>query len=210
MPESATQPQSDNSSETQPSISEPLLPQEPPSPAQRRASSGALLLIGVPLAGALLTWLGISMFSSNPTSPPAAVTRQPATQPAIETRPAMEENVADSAEAEPVSVEPEPRQQPDAPPSAIDEVTPEVPQSALDTISGTVRVSVRVAIDNDGAVVDAVADDPGPSRYFERLSVAASKKWTFTSASSEEQRTMLVKFNFTREGVTAHASPDEE
>jgi TonB family protein len=216
MPESATQPQSDTPSETQPVISEPLPSPEPPPPAWWRVNRGALLLIGVPLAGALLTWLGISIFSSKPTTPPAAVAEQPATPPAvetppaIETPPAMEANAVSSAEAEPESVDPEPPQQPDAPPSAINEVTPDVPQSALNTISGTVRVSVRVTIDNAGAVVDAAADDPGPSRYFERLSVAASKKWTFTSANSEEQRTMLVKFKFTREGVTAEASPDEK
>lgn len=222
MPESATQPQSDTPSETQPVIGEPLLAQEPPPPAWWRVNRGALLLIGVPLAGALLTWLAISIFSSNPTTPPAAVAEQPATKPAIETapaietppaietQPAMEANAASSAEAEPEPVEPEPLPRPYAPPSAINEVTPEVPQSALDTISGTVRVSVRVTVDNAGTVVDAAADNPGPSRYFERLSVAASKKWTFTPASSEEQRTMLVKFSFTREGVTAQASAHEE
>jgi TonB family protein len=210
-------------------ISETPPPPEPPAPVARwRVSRSALLLIGGPLAGALLVWLGISLFSSDATTPPVVVTEQPAPQPgietqpaveappAIETPPAMESNAANPAEAEPQPVEPEqpvapePAQQPDAPLSAINEVTPDVPQSALDTISGTVRVSVRVTIDKEGAVVDAAADDPGPSRYFERLSIAASKKWTFTPANSEEPRTMLVKFNFTREGVTAHADPDEE
>ena len=90
---------------------------------------------------------------------------------------------------------------------AINEVLPNVPQSALDTIRGTVRVSVRVTIDKVGSVVDATAEDGGPSRYFERLAVDASKKWTFTPADLEEQRTMLVRFNFTREGVTAHTEP---
>ena len=224
MPESATQPNSDTPSEAEPVISEPLPLQEPPSPAWWRVKRGALLLIGVPLAGALLTWLGISIFSSNPTTSPAAVIEQPPTKPAVEAQPAMEATVESSAEAEPEPVDPEPvdaesvdpepvdpepPQQPDAPPTTINEVIPDVPQSALDTITGTVRVSIRVTIDNEGAVVDAVAADPGPSRYFERLSVAASKKWTFTPANAEEQRTMLVKFNYTREGVTAQANPDE-
>ena len=78
------------------------------------------------------------------------------------------------------------------------------------TITGTVRVSIRVTLDNEGAVVDATAANPGPSRYFERLSLAASKKWTFTPANSDEPRTMLVKFNYTRDGVAAYANPDEE
>jgi TonB family protein len=66
-------------------------------------------------------------------------------------------------------------------------------------------VSVRVIIDKDGAVLTAAADDPGPSRYFERLALEASRKWTFTPAASDEQRTALLKFHFTRGGVTARA-----
>ena len=221
MSESATQPQSDTPSDIQPVIIEPRLPQEPPPPARWHVSRSALLLIGGPIAGALLVWLGIVAFRSDPAPPPpAAVAEQPAPEPApvIETQPAIDASVASSAEAEPESVpepvpEPvaaEPPQPSDAPLSAVNEVIPNAPQSALDTIRGTVRVSIRVTIDNEGAVVDATADNPGPSRYFERLSLEASRKWTFTPANAAELRTMLVKFNFTREGVAAYAEPDEE
>lgn len=61
-------------------------------------------------------------------------------------------------------------------------------------------------VDKDGTVLIATADEPGPSRYFERLAVEASKKWTFTPADSEAQRIMLVRFNFTRAGTTARAN----
>ena len=227
MPESATQPQSDTSSDTQPTIGEPLLSSEPllagepllspePPPARWRLSKSTLLLIGVPIAGALLVWLAISTFAPNPTTAPAAVAEQAAPEPApvVETQPAVEASVPGAAEAqpefEPEPVDPEPPQPQSVVPSAINEVIPAVPQSALDTIRGTVRVSVRVTIGNDGSVVDATAEDGGPSRYFERLAVDASRKWTFTPANLAEQRTMLVKFSFTREGATAQAEPDEE
>jgi TonB family protein len=227
MPESATQPQSDTSSDTQPTIGEPLLSSEPllagepllspePPPARWRLSKSTLLLIGGPIAGALLVWLAISTFAPNPATAPAAVAEQAAPEPApvIETQPAVEASVPGSSEAQPEfapePVDPEPPQPQSVVPSAINEVIPAAPQSALDTIRGTVRVSVRVTIDNDGSVVDATAEDGGPSRYFERLAVDASRKWTFTPANLDEQRTMLVKFNFTREGVTAHAEPAEE
>jgi TonB family protein len=122
-----------------------------------------------------------------------------------------ERAAAEAASAEPATVAPEPRSAvQNAVLSATNEVTPKVPQSALNTITGTVRVSVRVTIDKQGAVVDTAPEDGGPSRYFERISVDASRKWTFAPAASEEQRTMLVKFNFTREGVTAHADPTEQ
>jgi TonB family protein len=70
-------------------------------------------------------------------------------------------------------------------------------------------VSIRVIVDKDGTVIAAAADDPGPSRYFERLSLEAAKKWTFTPAESQAQRVMLVRFNFTREGTTARAHPPQ-
>lgn len=211
MPESATQLQSDALPDTQPAVSEPVLPQDP-APARWRVSRSALLLIGGPLAGALIVWLAISTFSSKAAPPPEAIAEQPAPEPAIEEQPVIAADVANSAEreAEPALVDPEPLPPPYVPPSAINEVTPQVPQSALNTISGTVRVAVRVTLDSQGVVLDAIAADPGPSRYFERLSVDASRKWTFPPANSEQQRTRLVKFNFTREGVTAHAEPVEE
>ncbi|HWJ00697.1 MAG TPA: energy transducer TonB [Burkholderiales bacterium] len=83
---------------------------------------------------------------------------------------------------------------------------PEVPRSAQKTIRGTVRVSVRVIVDKKGSVLAATADDPGPSRYFERLALQASEKWTFAPTDSEKQRIMRVRFSFTRAGTTARAN----
>jgi TonB family protein len=93
------------------------------------------------------------------------------------------------------------------PSSVVNEVIPAVPRSASQTIRGTVRVSVRVIVGDDGKVVAATAADPGPSRYFERLSLEAAKQWTFVPAEGAEKRLMLVKFNYTRSGATAKASP---
>ncbi|HJS76848.1 MAG TPA: TonB family protein [Burkholderiales bacterium] len=138
----------------------------------------------------LLSWVAISMFRTEPTSAPGAP------KPATET--------AETRSAEAKSVESEVRKQPDASPSL--EVIPSVPRSARETIRGTVRVSVRVIVDKEGTVLVATADDPGPSRYFERLAIQASKKWTFAPADAEEQRIMLVRFNFTRAGTTARAN----
>ena len=105
-----------------------------------------------------------------------------------------------------VSEPPQVQQQPDVPPSPINEVIPDVPRSARETIRGTIRVSIRVIVDKEGKVLAATADEPGPSRYFERLAVEASKKWTFTPADTEEQRIMLVRFYYKRAGTSARAS----
>lgn len=175
---------------------------EPPeaAPLPPRFNRNALLIAGV--VAVLLGWAGISMLRTASTP---EVSDEPLSRPATETaetRPAQVE--PRSAEAKPV--DPEVREQPDAPPSPINEVLPDVPRSALETIRGTVRVSVRVTIDKAGTVIAATADDRGPSRYFERLALEASKQWTFTPAHSAEQRVMLVKFAFTRAGATAQAN----
>ena len=162
--------------------------EELPPPIRPRLSKTALLAM-VGIVAVLLGWLGVSTFRSDPAPAPIA-SNEPPPKPATE-----------PAEATPV----EPAPQPDPPPSPVNKVIPDVPKSALDTITGTIRVSVRVTLDKQGAVIDATADDRGPSRYFERLAVDASKRWTFTPATLEEKRTMLVKFNFTRNGATADA-----
>jgi TonB family protein len=89
----------------------------------------------------------------------------------------------------------------------IHEELPVVPRSASQTIRGTIRVAVRVIVDDDGNVVAATSDNPGPSRYFERLSLQAAKKWRFAPAETGGKRLARVRFNYTRSGTTAKASP---
>ena len=170
-----------------------LVAQEPtPPPAPPRLSKSALLVI-LGVVAVLLGWIAFSVFRSEPAPAPTASNeplRKAATEP---------------VKAAPV--EPEVPQQPDPPPSPINEALPDASQNALKTIRGTIRVSVRVTIDKQGNVVDATVEERGPSRYFERISVDASKKWTFTPANLEEKRAMLLQFNFTRFGATAEANP---
>jgi outer membrane biosynthesis protein TonB len=93
--------------------------------------------------------------------------------------------------------------QPDAPTISINEVLPDVPRSALQTIHGTIRVSIRLLVDEHGTVLTASPHIAGPSRYFERLALESAKKWIFTPANAQ-QRTLFVRFYFRRQGVTAH------
>lgn len=161
---------------------------------RRRLNRGALLLI-LGAVAVLLSWVGISAFRTEPTAASAADERGPNSESQPPTP------VPAPSKATPVV-----RKQPDASLSPISEVIPDVKRSARETIRGTVRVSVRVIVDQEGSVLAATADDPGPSRYFERLAIQASKKWTFSPTGSEEQRIMLVRFDFTRAGTTARAN----
>jgi TonB family protein len=179
-----------------------LTPKGPPeAPVRRRLSRDALLLI-LGAVAVLGSWVGISMFRTEPTAAPAATeaARNPTSQPSAPVP-------APSAAAPAVSNEPIPKA--DAPPSAINQVIPDVSRSAQQTIRGTIVVSVRVTVGKEGTVLGATPVIRGPSRYFERLAVEAAKKWTFTPAVREEPRIMLVSFSFKRTGTTARASPQK-
>ena len=181
----------------------------PRAPVRRRLSRGTLLLILGAAVAVLLGWVAISVFRTEPTSAPAATDGAPNSE-SQSLAPAPEPSkvapvVPQTKPAGAKSVESELQKQPDASPLIISEVIPDVPRSARETIRGTVRVSVRVIVDEEGTVLVATADDPGPSRYFERLAIQASKKWKFAPTDSGEQRIMLVRFNFRRAGTTARA-----
>ena len=89
--------------------------------------------------------------------------------------------------------------------SALHEEIPAVPASALQTIHGHIRVGVRVMVDKEGTVYAAIVDQPGPSRYFERVAIEAAKKWTFPPSEEEATRLKLIRFEFTRQGAKGHA-----
>ncbi|MGA8870630.1 MAG: TonB family protein [Candidatus Acidiferrales bacterium] len=90
----------------------------------------------------------------------------------------------------------------------LSRVLPDVLRSASATISGTVRVRVRVNVDPSGNVTGAQFDWPGPSRYFARLSMAAARQWKFRppgvnakSAASE----WIIRFDYTNSAISATA-----
>jgi TonB family protein len=87
-------------------------------------------------------------------------------------------------------------------PAGVHEEIPDVPQRARRSIHGHVRVSVRLIVDQNGSVYAALVEDPGPSKYFERIAIEAAKKWTFPPLDSRESRLELVRFDFTGAGTT--------
>ena len=167
----------------------------PPVPVRPPLNRGALLLVVVAVA-AMLSWLGISMFRAEPPPAQVATEEQPITHAPDETQPLP------PAEVAPVPSDQPPPQSP----SASDQVIPDVSRNALNTISGTIRVSIRVIVAKDGTVLAATADEPGPSRYFARLATEAARQWTFAPSDSDERRVKLVRFYFKRSGVTARVA----
>lgn len=194
-----------------------ILPTESLQPPVRRRIGKRALLLSAGFA-VLVGWVGVSMFRSEPPSTPALSAPAPNSEsPAPSSTPARTEASPVRAETPREAAEPQlssnkpgligsqTPEQPDAPPTPMNAVVPNVPQSALNTIRGTIRVTVRVTIDKAGAVVASIPEERGPSRYFERLAVEAAQKWAFNPHATREQRTMLLRFSFTRSGAAGQA-----
>jgi TonB family protein len=80
------------------------------------------------------------------------------------------------------------------------QVLPQVPLSARETIHGKVRVKVRVAVNPNGDVSSATLVSPGPSRYFARLALEASRQWKFKPAVDGQTAPVmwLLEYRFGR------------
>jgi TonB family protein len=86
-------------------------------------------------------------------------------------------------------------------------VIPNVSQSSLQTIHGTIKVPIRITVDPEGRVIAAAPHSRGPSRYFERIALDASKQWTFAPATADTKREALLQFNFSRNATSADVRP---
>ena len=87
----------------------------------------------------------------------------------------------------------------------IHQALPEVPQTSLDTIQGTVRVSIKVQVDQAGNVVKSDIDSAGPSPYFARLAMQAAQGWKFAPSAQDDQRQFVLRFEFRNTGIKASA-----
>ena len=85
----------------------------------------------------------------------------------------------------------------------LDQVAPAASPKALATISGTVRVGVKVHVDAAGNVSDAALQNSGPSRYFSGLSLKAAQQWVFTPPEVNGRSVpsdWVIQFHFTKAG----------
>jgi TonB family protein len=90
--------------------------------------------------------------------------------------------------------------------SVTHQVLPEVPQSAMNTITGTIKVGVRVEVDTSGKVTAAKLTTPGPSRYFANLALKAAQRWEFSPPEVNGQAAASVwqvRFHFRRTSTQA-------
>jgi serine/threonine-protein kinase Stk1 len=158
------------------------------------------LIIGFVLLVAIIVGLEMHSHKTNPAPLQTESTREaPAAEP-------------DSHLATPAA--PPSAAGPDATASASGEVLsrsmPNVPDKASNTIHGTVGVVVRVEVDAAGVVTHADLATRGPSAYFARLALGASRSWRFKPPQQDGRpvsSTWLLHYAFRRNGV--YVKPEE-
>ena len=94
--------------------------------------------------------------------------------------------------------------------AVAEKVMPSVSHRSLHTITGKVRVAVRLAVDKSGHVEQASLSSPGPSKYFADVALSAARRWTFEPprvAGDAVASQWIVHFAFGRGGV--EAKPDQ-
>lgn len=180
------------------SVPAPLpVPTTPPrGPVKRGTIIAALLVIAV--------LVGLIVFFSRSKSvpaPAAATAEQPAPAVPPETAPAQ-------SSKPPVSVPVEaPKKTIASPGEVVHQVLPDISQSARNTITGTIKVGVRVEVDPSGKVTSAeVKSDSAKSKYFERLTLAAAQRWEFSAPEVDGKptaSTWLLKFRIKRTSIEA-------
>jgi TonB family protein len=160
------------------------------------------LIIGVALLVAIIIGFAIRSHTTHTASPQAERRRQ---APEAE----HDSNTASSAPGPAApAASPSTAAAPGMITSASGEVLsrsmPDVPDKASNTIHGTVGVAVRVDVDATGAVTQAELAIRGPSAYFARLALEASRNWKFKAPQPEGRpvpSTWLLHYAFRRDGV---------
>ena len=133
--------------------------------------------------------------SSTPpqTSPPRASSPQVSPQRAVQTAPVEQPPAhAPSSRAQPGSA------QTSATDDIVERVMPQVSPSARRTVSGKLKVRVRVVVDAAGNVTEAKLKDAGPSQYFARVALEAARRWKFAPVPDANRRDWTLLFAFTR------------
>jgi len=207
------------------SVPEPHSPEPVPSGGGNRF--GLPILIFAVVLVALVA--GIKLFQAKPhpagteSVPTATATPKadPATTESAKTEPAKTESAsATKADSAPQTAPPPastPQLSTPAPSTASSadskgavahEVLPDIPRSAMNTITGTIKISVRVEVDSSGKVTDAKLTKAGPSKYFAGFALNAARGWEFTPPTANGQATASVwtiHFRLRRSGTQASA-----
>jgi len=88
------------------------------------------------------------------------------------------------------------------------QVLPDVLESARDTITGRVKIVVKVDVDPSGDVEKAEIASPAASKYFGRVALQAAQRWKFTPpkvAGRNVLSSWSLRFEFSHDGTRGDA-----
>jgi TonB family protein len=165
----------------------------PRSSLKRGYITAAVLTIAVLVA--LIVFFSRGKSGTAPT-PPTTEQATPQTAPAPKPTPAVAEPAVTSSKGLPGRGD------------VVHQVLPDVSQSARKTITGTIKVTVRIEADPSGKVRAAKLKSAGPSRYFAEQALKAAQRWEFSPPQVNGQpmpSTWLLQFRFKRSGTQASA-----
>ena len=177
------------------SPAEPQVGRETPAPANRRGPIAAMVLVA-----ALVIGLGIFYFRGNTGATPTTTTAtQPAPQPTAPSTPTTNSNPAPAAATPAAAAKPSPSKG-----EVVHQVLPNISKSARNTITGTIKIGVRVQVDANGKVTSAKLSPAAQSAYFNRLVLQAAEQWEFSAPNADGQAqpsTWLLQFRLRRGGT---------
>jgi len=163
-----------------------------PAPAPKPTNRWKFVVLGaIAVVAVLYVVIALVYFRSNQGSPRTSAI----------TTPVAESTPAPAATSSPT---PAPAKAPASDGSVLHQVLPDIPKGALNTITGTIKVGVKVQVDPSGKVTSATYKMSGHGQYFANHAVKAAQEWTFAPPQSNGQpqpSTWLLQFRFKRSGI---------
>jgi periplasmic protein TonB len=197
------------------------------------------LILAVVVLGAAALFFGPRLLNSHPDAQPASsLSPQPPSPPAAQSAPLKPEPTPAAVETKPSAVKQReehkiskaaalssPSASAAAPAPAVastpsgggsdqgkvlQQIEPVVSKSARNTVSGTIRIKVKVSVDASGNVDNATLVTEGPSKYFARQAMEAAQQWKFAPAQVNGQAVpsaWILHFGFKRSGTELGSEP---
>jgi eukaryotic-like serine/threonine-protein kinase len=145
--------------------------------------------------------------SPKPESAPATpVAKPPATRPSHEAQTSR----ASASSAAPAPTASAPSATVSEQGKVLQQVEPAVSKSARNTVTGTLKVRIKVSVDASGNVENATFVSPGPSKYFARQAMEAAQQWKFAPAQMNGQAVpsaWVLHFGFRKSGTEVEPEP---
>jgi TonB family protein len=167
--------------------------QPAPVPVKRKSRTGALIAAQVALI-ALLAVFWVVGHRGPSKSPKFAAT--PASQPS---------NAPAAVPSAPATTSPTGTVQG----SVAEKVMPNVSPGARNTIQGKIKITAKVMVDDTGQVSEAKLERAGPSKYFARQTLAATRAWKFQPPEVDGKPVSsqwTINFRLSRAGTETTAS----